>query len=116
MNGEGLPGLTSPTNLLCAGSTAPSAILLLQQAMMVYPIGFHFRFRSFGFGFCFCFTFCSCVLMKTKNREIKSENDSLVLKTETAYKQNLKPSKQKLNQNENCIPKNKTVKNKIQKV
>ena len=52
------------TNPHSAGSTAPSTILLLQQSMMVYPIGF-----GFGFGF----------RMTTKNREIKSENETLVI-------------------------------------
>ena len=86
MNGEGLPGLTSPTNQPCAGSSAPSTIFLLQQSMMVYPISFRFRFQSFGFGFGF-FGFCSCFfLIKTKNTEIKSENGSLVLKRETVNK------------------------------
>ena len=62
--------------------------------------------------------------MKTKNREIKSENDSLVLRRdnvkETVNKisncENKNKIMKKLDQNQNWKSKNKKVKNKIQKV
>ena len=50
---ENLPGQTSSTKLHSAGSagwTPWYAILIFQQSMMVYSVGFGF---GFGFGFCF---------------------------------------------------------------
>ena len=45
---DNLPGLTSSTKPHSAEWTPWSAILILQQSMMVYAVGF-----GFGFGFCF---------------------------------------------------------------
>ena len=45
---DNLPGLTSSTKPHSAEWTPWSAILILQQSMMVYAVGFGF---GFGFGF-----------------------------------------------------------------
>ena len=51
---ETLPGLTSSTKPHPAEWTLLSAILILQQSMMVYSVGFGFGVCFFGFSFFKC--------------------------------------------------------------
>ena len=63
---ENLPGQTSSTKPHSAGSarwTPWYAILIFQQSMMVYSVGFGFGFGfGFGVGFGFGFGFCFIIL------------------------------------------------------